>query len=826
MKINKYILHWISGGLMSVAFGLAITGCTDDFNNKLGIENGDLGQKVHGTISVNLSSNSATTATRAWTDFSAESQMKIDNYWVGIYDSETGELLGSDFDTPRKSDNSRYTLWQDSETSPFTVDVDINYYEHHPEAIIVGVINYGLDEKQVQAKNIEKGEIRPLIDLLNEATSFSEFCKISVDVKSVEAMMNISSNGGTVPLMMGFYSPQRTAQHTTVSNSGQVSQDAVKISLRDATTQELSLTPGAIRLQRLVSQVNMYVMGTSTPPIYKPTPKPEPGEDYPSEFPPISDFFENNEDVLQIESLEYKVVNNPTEVFLAEHTTDYNAFQRTDQTEYLNNTANSADFLETGGYVDVPNYQNGYYDGSDEGFRKVEGQTIRVGSESDYHYMYVFPITYQHYENKHYGDHELYMNGGLDPHSQREAKWENGTETTAPVFKSLCPSEEYDWNNNASYIILKAKVHYRSVDDEGEAGIFTGDVYYTIHEGYTRPKNQSSQSPMIEDYQSVRNTSYYYSVMLTGIDQFLMNVGFAEYDEEPDYNYHDDGISGDVYGDYYKKVQPQGESFYAFLPALTKEQKTEIEYLYGVPKVDESNMCQYDLYGTWTSGTSPMSPMDEYLPDLRENVIETIPEDVKKSLVFYKSTDFAKTTSYSLEEYLNDEDFVSWTVEVEPFDVDDENSDNLDILRERFFLFYLPDYMTDNKGSELYGMILALIQPAQDYRVDLQYFGPANLQSFAYSDDSFNVYSSTIGMSDKEYIRWWAGGAQYEDNTDQTLNWNDYPFYGPVHEPLSYTITIDGSIKETVNKSDFDSRRHSASELRLSHSSPYFINVH
>ena len=826
MKLNRYILQWLSGAAISLITGLAITGCTDDIGGDFGEK--ELGKKVKGTVSVNFGTTSPTTASRARTDFDPDASIKIDSYWVGLFDTQTGELIGTKYDTyPRKSNDTRWTLDNDDSQNPFVVeDIDLYYYDNNPEAYIVGVINFN----DVEGKNAGDSETKPLIDLLNEVKYFEDVCKISVDVKTAEAANSKSGNNGDVPVMMGFYTTERTTEHTTVTNDGKVSQDAVKIRLANAGGADLNIQPGAVRLQRLMAEMNIIVVGSS--PITKPVPVPGGSSDYPSSYPPVP-VYPAADSYLQITNLEYKVVNSPAEVFLAEHPTDRNAYGHTSEKDYLANTANSADY--SGAYLDYPTYMTG--NSASEGWTKVYSSKVPTGPSEGASVVDMYFFRYQHYENKHWGSPQ----DGRDNHSRREAKWDSKSET--PVFKSLCPSEDQSWNNNASYIVLKADIEIRRDASESETTVFEGTVYYTIHEGYSRSMNSGAAN--VGDFETVRNTSYYYVISIAGIEQLLMNVGYADFGEEPD-NAHNDGISGQLTGESFIMVAPNPdprEDIYEYvLPPMTKEEKAKkLKFAYGVPTVDFDQKTpegepttSFTLYGNLESSDSELL---ERLPPILSESYEydikgfgDMPDNVKESVIFIPMVD--GTRPMTITDYLEAEEVYDEAPIAVRFTAYEEKVENLDYVSARFFMFNVDGYMSDADGcSSIDEFYKVYVQPPIDNRAELRYFEPFNLQSNTYNntknDIDFNVYSYVKGMSDIDYIRWYAASAQYEDPDVPGENINPYD-YGwsyddtNIHQPIAYKISIDG-VETTINHDEFPQYLHrSGEEVRVDRD----INMH
>lgn len=463
-----------------------LTGCSDDLRVNY---DGELGKKVQGTVSVTLNSEAANVVSRS-VDFSETAEMKVDSYWVGFFDTKTGELIGSSFDEhPRKSDDTRYTI---KSNAPFTVDnIDIFYYDYNPEAYIVGVINFNnIKAKGRPGKDAETTDLKTL---LKEADNISDILSISVDIASAERANPAESSGlSPIPLMMGFYTPTSTSLHTTVNSDGSVSQNDVKIRLTgNSSFGALQLPAGEIRLQRLMSEINVNV---------------EAG------------------DGVTIKSLEYMVCNNPVETYLVEHTTDNAGSIRASLEDYQAHTANSTELLD-----------NGFT--SDNGFRRVSASNG------------VYSFKYQNYENKHWGRQRTYPSGyNQADHISREQKFDVTTSPQEAVYMALCSDATKPFNNNASFMVLKVDIdakhedrigtYYGNVDQHYN---YSGTVYYTIHEGCASNLNGSAGRNGF-DFQRIRNTQYIYNITIYGVEDLLVNVEAEDY-----YHGHNDGITGELW---------------------------------------------------------------------------------------------------------------------------------------------------------------------------------------------------------------------------------------------------------------------------------------
>ena len=536
-----------------------LTGCSDDPD--IEPDGVKLGKRVYGTLSVPLG-NPVTEARSRSVDFSDEAEIKIDSYWIGIYDTYTGELVGCRDTVPRKTDGTRYTV---KSTTPFVAEeIPIYYYDSHPEVYIVGVINY----KDITARK-QGGEEQLLETLLKEAENFSDLHDISINTASADKANPKESNGlSPKPLMMGYYTLSRTALHTTVSPDGSVSQDDIKIRLTstDGNYAAMSLPEGAVRLQRLMAEINVNIF---------------PGEG------------------VTLNNVSYRVVNNPKEVFLEEHTTLMTLGTRTSKSDYLAETPNSADFLDDG-YTST-------------GFS-------RAGYDSENN---VYSFSYQYYENKHWG--RSYNGNTNRPHAYREemlSKPENPENPEGAVFRALCPTAEHAYNNNASYFILSAEV---STSDEEHS--YQGTVRYIIHEGYAcRPDGSASGN--LYDFQRIRNTRYTYNVTINGLNDLMVNVTTS--------SMHNNGVSGQFWDNSVQVIEAKYPSSVPF--TLTYDECRNFMWRYWEKKLDGSEIN----YGEWVRNSDNPNSFPWIYEggdklDTDESVYAALDDVIRFSEIYYDS---------------------------------------------------------------------------------------------------------------------------------------------------------------------------------------------
>lgn len=531
--------------------------------------------RTHAKLSLDLMAPSANVVTRG-VDMSESAQVKIESLWIGIFDTKTGEQVGRLAGHVRKASGDRITFGSGTHTIN---DIDIYYYDSNPEVYIVGVANYHNSGKHVMAhKAGEKDEFVELYKLLgiDEATvgaelsdfaetiTWDDFRNISIDTESADLALD---KDGYCPILMGFFNSSRGVITSTVNGDGVVSDGRIRLVGTENTSDAIELS-GCINFKRLVSEFQVSVRG--------------------------KEYSEEDRYKTKISNVQYKVVNMPLEVYLAEHAT-YNKSAEAGKGTYLKHTPNSADVAvinKTGaGYTDSGDWQlaegnseDGYYfsfqqyenkhwgidyDYGHKVFRTpdweygaYEGsnnfQVMSIGS-----YDGVGDLTWKQYLSywgsgpiNRYLSNPSFQGPNRNPwfymslvaernaHSIREAKWENSN-----ILKSLVKDRQHsaDYNNHASYIMIKADIEeweYNTVKSRAS-------VEYTIHEGYTsningtvvdtdytKAENTDAVSNRILDFQCIRNTQYIYNIRINGADDLYMQASSSG-----PYA-HNDGLTG------------------------------------------------------------------------------------------------------------------------------------------------------------------------------------------------------------------------------------------------------------------------------------------
>lgn len=615
MKFKNNIKNWLNSLSIALIAGVMATSCTDEI--KLGSTEVDLGEKVAGRLSIPMNVPISPVMSRA-VDFSPNAILKIDSYWIGIYDTYTKELLGFKYEEePRKGDGSRFTF--NGSSGVFTIeDVDIYYYQNHPEAYIVGVVNFnGITDKDGES----------LFDLLKNADDWDKFCDLTINTASAEQ----ANKSGDMPIMMGYFTSGVAGSRPTIKgwDNNSITQNNVKARFSEGGDGRVALSAGNVRLMRLISEVTVKVGGMEI--------MDELSKRYETRAVTVVPSMPEDMQV-KIKNLQYKVVNNPKNVYLAERATDIRGADINSNLDvYAKRSANSADFDQEDGYTET-------------GWINVNGNSF----------------TYQFYENKHWGDlswfnlSELYPDvdddffGNIDEDDffsapmgalyLREKKMKD-----YDLFRSLCKDDKHKWNNFAPYFKIRADVEIVMPGSDSHKESAT--VEYTIHEGFTSDENgmainmpgyndypsyddyQEALLPIIKklslDYQRYRNTQYTYYLAITDFEHLMMQVETSMMGEQMGFDsdiWHNDAFSGSVNevgfiqldGEGTLAGENNGPNYIPFSP-LRYFASDDLKYRFMVHSlVGEMN------YGDWSAEDNRA----EGIPALNTGIIKEVPEEI------------------------------------------------------------------------------------------------------------------------------------------------------------------------------------------------------
>lgn len=403
---------------------------------------------------------------------------EVKSLWIGIFDVETGNLVGK-MHTMKIDYENNGKVEPDKGYKPETnmATVDILYYDAHPTVRIFGVANF----EGVKARS-GMDEFSDLSEKLETVQSMSDFFAISVNAESADAALEES---GT-PLMMGVYmtdanhkdqkglfavAAEGNGKFTTATETADIKLVDEKYDRieSDKDTKQI-LKGGSIRLRRLLSQVNVEVKAG---------------------------------DGITLSNMQFRKFNMPQEVYLQERET------YTGETKIFNTwrlkSPNKADSLLVNGAADYGNvaeipayaYKSDKND-SDEGFTGVNDEMA---------------VRFYQYENKHWGQ------GDVTPANREATRGAMTDINKNPVFVALCgPDSETGnvatiYNNYASYFEIKLDVVDANKD-------MRGTVTYRIHEGFCNDEYGFLREKEAYDFSCVRNTKYKYTITIKGLESF------------------------------------------------------------------------------------------------------------------------------------------------------------------------------------------------------------------------------------------------------------------------------------------------------------------
>ena len=331
--MNKYFKYILSGTLGM----LMLTSCMqDDFDSP------DRKGTGHFKMSVNLTTDVATSFTRAGVDMTPGAVINLRNLWVGVYDVNTGKKLNDDdiIDMEYRQTATGSKLYD-------LIEVEFSQ-EWTDQVCVVGVANFD---------GVTSTDGTSVEDQLKAADTWEKFTQLSVDTESAYADLH----GTTTPLLMGYLldeddSPlaqvNQFATGTAIDLDHPNADEHIFFTPSDLDQKtgsdgKVILVPSGkfLRLRKLVSQVNVNVGQ---------------GEN------------------ITVSNIKFKKMNMPKSVYLAERVTD---------AENLGNTTEKAKTLSPNSSDVNPTGPEGLYASDTEWTEANVGQ---------------YGFTFQQFENKHW----------------------------------------------------------------------------------------------------------------------------------------------------------------------------------------------------------------------------------------------------------------------------------------------------------------------------------------------------------------------------------------------------------------------------------------
>ena len=882
MKLNINNIHNIGkrgfGRILLVgaaSMALVLGACTrDDVDD--GIVYGK-GQKVHAKVSMQMTVPSASQVTRA-ASLDNDNIPRIEALWVGVFDTKSGEMVGRRAGHLRKADGTRYT------TQGTISGLDIYYYDSNPEVYIAAVANYsGVKAKMAGESDDELVTLSSLLGInddtesaeessFNKTITWDEFRAISVNTESIARSEQSYRN--ECPFMMGFFTNEYKGTHTMVNPNGSMPDNA-RIQLTEggvAFAPEIDLK-GSINLYRLVSEFKVNVRAGQY-----------------GDYSPYK---------INVSNVQYKVVNKPLEVYLAERPT-YTKGAIAGKGTYRDNTSNSADVAvidrTAAGYTSDEEWidaqgspEEGYtfsfqqYENKHLGADYVYGADFTPAHLIEGEYVY-FSLPYpelagmftlssyvnyfmegpaNYYTSRFaslFGSNPWYYSGLVlqrNAHAIREARYNNdGDLSKSNMLKALVADTDKAFNNNASYIVLKADVTLESM--YGESSSQRATVEYTIHEGFTTKADGTpaiadfadaqSVSDIIDrmfDYQCTRNTLYTYNIQINGFDDLALQ---AEGESS-----HNDGLTGTIQKTILSEVAPLGWRAYhdGFLSmeqmGLKYKDRSKLKWRYYERKPvkdaqgNPTGATVETNYGTWDPTENPGAQFDwpALTTDMRPASDCDFYNDMtiavwrrgssgssgSGSAGYYGFTELVGPMT--IDEFISsedhqwvDEDYIYYAIRIPTYEVDPEDEgkyENYEYYRRGFY-FYLESEDIDGCGLQyVYGLEQNVYDDRPGFNGSASYIfnhnhydGSNYNRVFPSHGYYYNYWSTGIDVMGDDRIELeqqqiyigdnGGGDYQYDQITTYALEVKGYePIYYDVVQNPEYLVKYDWYYKSVVS---------------------------
>ena len=358
MNRLKYIYLYLT----ALLFAAGASSCADDI-----IDGKDTPADApfSGTLMLKVEAAGAGISSRS-VNLNDGATVNINSLWVGVYNKETGEKIGS---TQIDGFNQSVTSGTIARNT-ITVDFFADYA--NPEMFVVGIANY---------EDVTTWDGTPIIDAVRSAATLKELVEIDVDVVSAYAGDKGENAASQSPFLMGYFLESQGS--TRIPKFDQFAAEksepltfypenalsAMTIKLFTDEKDQLYVPAGALTLRRLVTNVNVKLVTG-------------PG--------------------IEISDVSYKIFNQPQLVYLVQRRTDTTPNRSYDDWKRLSPNCADRYVASSGALSGTPAY--------------VDDRDWRTDISSDGK-----SFSFQHFENKHWGF------GEFASFSQREAKNSDGT---------------------------------------------------------------------------------------------------------------------------------------------------------------------------------------------------------------------------------------------------------------------------------------------------------------------------------------------------------------------------------------------------------------
>ena len=438
-------------------------------------------------------------------DLTPGASLYLKNIWVGVYDKATGNRVGGTLNDTVELD--RYLTASGSTLIDLvSIDIlpDITATEND-KYCVVGVANY--DGIKV-VNRADDADDDFLYSQLKAADEWSDFIQIAIDTQN-------SKFENQVPLLIGYLGKEKVNPQQGVSSYTKVDQ--------------FKGDPG-VNLYGYENEGDVFVGPRTTNGKLTgiKTKDDNENKNYILKLRRMRSKINisiNTASGITVTNMQYKMCNVPKSAFLVQRCTNSFASEMGDGREF---SPNSADVL---------------YDDNTKGYYETEYEFPQINTN----------FSFEHFENKHWARYPE----ELEEYHDREKHDGSG------VFSALAANAE-DWNNMASYFVLKMNIRDDNIGRNAE-------IEYMIHEGFCNDEDGNSltgddgDGPLEQrllDFACVRNTDYYYNIQINSIEYIELQVTDSER--------HTNDQRGKVWDIHYVNVQNKNDERYVVSPTKTE----------------------------------------------------------------------------------------------------------------------------------------------------------------------------------------------------------------------------------------------------------------
>ena len=423
-------------------------------------------------------------------DLTPGASLYLKNIWVGVYDKVTGNRVGGTlYDTVELD---RY-LTASGSTLIDLVSIDILpdiAATTDDRYCVVGVANYD----GIKVVNPAASSDDSLYSQLAAADNWSKFIQIAIDTQN-------SKFENQEPLLIGYLGKETVNPQQGVSSYTKVDQfkNGDGVNLYGYVEEDEVFVKPRITDGRLTG-INTKYDNEKKNYILKLR-----------RMRSKINISINTAPGITVTNMQYKMCNVPKSAFLVQRRTNSFASGMGTDRKF---SPNSADVL---------------YGDNTRGYYETEYEFPQINTN----------FSFEHFENKHWARY---------PEELKE--YHDREKHDGSVFSALATNAE-DWNNMASYFVLKMNIRDDNIGRNAE-------IEYMIHEGFCNDEDGNSltgddgDGPLEQrllDFACVRNTDYYYNILINSIEYIELQV--------TDSKRHTNDQRGKVWDIHYVNVQDE-----------------------------------------------------------------------------------------------------------------------------------------------------------------------------------------------------------------------------------------------------------------------------